>query len=275
MYSVKSPCLGVIFILNAFFIGPSKAQNYGSKAFAKAGASVTQKDEWTGLNNPGALNFSEKKSLSAGATIPYGVPELASVFFTGVFSSPIGKLGISAMHQSFTGVQQNQFLVGGAYGKSDFSFGGRLSLLSLNMGEYGSLLVPSIDIGGLVNPVPKLDFAIQASNITFSRISLGGFEEILPMHIRVGTAYQTSESLQLCLEAIKRIDVPLNILLAIDWKVSRHFSVMGGTSLNENTHSAGFLFHSKSWVLGPALRYSHMLGASTSFSLSYILNEAS
>ncbi len=272
---MKSRCLGVIFLLHAFFIATSEAQNYGSKAFAKAGASVTQKDEWTALNNPGALNFSEKKSLSAGAIIPYEVPELASVFFTAIFSSPFGKLSASAIHQSFTGIRQSQLLIGGAYGKSDFSFGGRLSLLSLSMGEYGSLLVPSIDIGGLVNPIPRLDFAIQASNISFSRVRLGGFEEVLPMHIRVGTAYQTSESLQLCVEAIKRIDVPVNILLAIDWKLSKHFSIMGGTSIVESSHSAGFLIRSKSWVLGPGLRYSPLLGASTSFSLSYILNEAS
>ena len=238
-------------------------------AFGSAGATSAISDEWSSFNNPGGLGSQSGLKFSISGQAPFLIPEYSTLQFSGLRSTKVGTFSLSFEKGPRAAIGIDRMILSYGYGAQTYSFGAGFQLFQYDFGEYGTRLVPVIDVGGIIKVVPNLDFGITFFNPAVSSLRIDGEKRTLPIMVRSGISFKPNNWINLLAEIRKEIQIDPSLNLGVNLFPSKIFEIYLGSVPAQSMLSSGFSVKSKGWKFGFSSRIQRELGLSLGISFSY------
>jgi len=245
----------------------------GARAAAMGNVSVMVPDFWANWHNQAGLGFYPHLAAGIHHENRFVVPEFSLHAIGLTVPTGRGTLGFSGHYFGYPGYHESKF--GLAFGKAfheRFAVGLQLDYLNTYVNnELGNSGALALEAGIMAEPVDHLMIGFHIFNPTGAGIPKMGSEKI-PVIMRVGLAYQFSESLFLGIETEKDHDIASpRYKLGLEYKLIEYIYARLGIMLQENVeHSFGLGFNLLSFQASLAFSYHPLVGYTPYFSLLYV-----
>ena len=257
-------------MVSIFSYAGGRNENGGGRGYALSGATATKTDVWSATNNVGALGLQNQFALGVAYESRFFLPQ------TGLRSmalvAPIGSGTFSLVGHQFghSSYQDSRVGLGFARKLNEYiSLGVQINYVNVRLGDiYGSRSALAAEIGLLIMPRDNLKFAFTAYNP--NRAKLADFDdERLPSTLSLAGEYEFSEKVSATVQLDKDLDLPLNIITAIEYEPVERFAIRTGFATAQGTMSFGFGYEWNKINFDVAARWQQNLGFNSAFSLSY------
>ncbi len=217
----------------------------GARAAGLSGAAVTLTDVWAIRNNVAGIASLKKPEVGLFAENRFNIAAFSTVGLQAVF--PIKKVGAIGIDLSRFGDQwYNEQRIGIGFGHrlGTVSLGIKADLLQTHLEELGSKKVVAISFGGQSEVIPDLVFAASVFNINQAKLS-DFMDERLPTVMRAGLSYQPIKQVLLVTEAEKHLEYPVNMKVALEYKIIEKLTLRTGIASATDQFSFGTGFQAK------------------------------
>ncbi|MEL7123493.1 MAG: hypothetical protein AAFO07_28870 [Bacteroidota bacterium] len=264
-------CLIFLILMLPFFsIGQNGAPvTLGARSIALGNASIGLKGADALLNNPAGLATITSFHAIVAAEQRFANQDLQSIAAGAAISTSSGVIGLSLNYFGFD--LYNEQRIGLSYSRSllqNFSIGAQLVLHNTQIEEYGSKLVPTFEIGLMMEIIPELTVGAYVFNPM--RIELNE-DELLPTAIRLGFAYAPSDKSLFVAEVSKDIEYPVEVKAGIEYKVVDQLMLRTGISTAPEKWSfgLGYLIENAGLRIDVSASHHQFLGFTPGFSVVY------
>lgn len=182
-------------------------------ALALGSATIAFPGIKTGFANDALLGMGERYGAFIGSALPYGITGWHNAYLQAfVRTSANDGLGLEVSHSAIEvyGEQRFRLQYGRRLGKL-FLAGGSADVLWATAQEYGNATAFAFSLSVLANPLPKVWIGAKVQNPL--QFKMG--DDALPTVLRIGAAWEASETLIMLAEAEKDIDRSLQIKAGI------------------------------------------------------------
>ncbi len=242
--------------------------DFGARSGGMGQSNTVLADEWSILNNVGGISGVESGKVFFGYTRFTQIEGFDQVAFGAIQPFKFGNIGIAILR--FGDQLFNEQVISAAFGnKIGFvRLGGRISYYQMHIEEYGNSGAALIDLGGIVELIPKLDFGAYISNITMS--SLNNAEKSpLPVVMKLGMSYKPSEDLIINVDLHKETNFGTNVRVGVEYEIVRQFALRTGINTNPFKAFFGAGLYLGRFSIDYALTTHEFLGISHQASISY------
>lgn len=265
-------CAGII--MSICVLGMD-GEMYDARSSAMSGASVTQSDVWSGLNNEAGLGFYAHKNFGINCANRFMLPELTTQ--TLIASFPAGSGTFDGSLIFFGGKPYCEEHLSIAYGRKLFEWlGGGMGLFYHHVAceancQHASAI--SGDIGFLIIPSEGFRIGIKVLNPTRSKFNNPGFAS-LPSGLITGVSYSEEESFTLATQIEWNDFTQLTLKMGAECLLVKCLSLSCGIRLPDiKSYSFGFGIHLKRMDINLGFEKHQCLGFSSSISWIFKLNK--
>lgn len=240
----------------------------GGRSDALSKADVILSDEFSILNNIGALAWTEEKAFFTGYQNQFFLPELNTIYFGAIIPIQYGVAGISLAR--FGGDLYQETLLGFGIGHKirTASIGFKINYLQVSAESLGTQRTWVAEMGGKM--LLRKDFAIGAHIYNLNRAKLAEFQdERHPTIMKVGASYFPNKNLIINLQTTKDIDFEPSIQAGIEYAITPKIIARTGVSTKPFLNTFGVGFHWWNFKLDYALQTHTDLQPSNTFSICY------
>jgi len=217
----------------------------GARAAGLSGAAVTLADVWAIRHNVAGIASLNKTEIGLFAENRFNLAAFSTVGLQVVF--PAKKLGVLGVDLSRFGDQwynEQRIGVGLGHRLGTVNLGIKADLLQTHLEELGSKKVIAISLGGQSEVIPGLIFGASVFNINQAKLS-DFMDERLPTVMRAGLSYQPIKQVLLVTEAEKHLEYPVNLKVALEYKIIEKLTLRTGVATATDQFSFGTGFQAK------------------------------
>lgn len=217
----------------------------GARTTGLSGAAVTLTDIWAIRNNVAGIASLKKTELGLFAENRFNIAAFSTVGLQAVF--PTKKAGVFGIDFSRFGDQwYNEQRIGIGFGHrlGMVNLGIKADFLQTHLEELGSKKMVAISLGGQSEVIPHLVFGASIFNINQAKIS-DYQDERLPTVMRAGLSYQPIKQVLVITEAEKHVEYPVNIKVALEYKLIEKLTLRTGVATATEQFSFGTGFQVK------------------------------
>lgn len=242
----------------------------GGAAAGLNGAAATTTNVWSTTNNIGALALQDKFAVGVAFESRFLIPEAGLKTFA--MAAPLGSGTVGLVGHQFGYSSYTDSRLGMGYAmklSKQISLGAQVNYLRVRLGDvYGSRSTLAAEIGLLIMPTEKIKLAALVYNPT--RAKLADFDdERVPSTLTLAGQYLFSEKVNGSMQVEKSIDLPLNIITAIEYMPVENFAIRTGYATAQGSLSFGLGYRWKDLNFDVGAKWHQTLGFSTAGSLSY------
>jgi hypothetical protein len=240
----------------------------GARSKGLGNLTSTLPDEWSVLNNMGALAGVKQTIASASYEIH---PQLSSAnrsAFVLAMPLQIGVAGFSAFRFGDDLYSEQIISLGYSNRFGLASLGAKINYIQYRAEGFGSKGVLSVSFGGLAQLTPVLSVGAHIVNMNQPKISESTAERI-PTVLVAGIGIRASEKVFTSVEIEKDIEYDPTLKMGIEYQPFPKFSVRTGFNMQPQAAFFGFGFSPKKLVIDYSLQYNPVLGTSHQASVGY------
>jgi hypothetical protein len=218
--------------------------------------------------NTAGITTIDKWAVDASFERRFGINELNQISLATGFSSKYGSAGLVISHMGYS--EYNEQKIGLAYGRKlgqDFSLGGQIDWLSVNVNSQGQISRFTFDLGVLYQLSKSVLLGahiFNPFNASWSDISDIG------TRYRTGILYKPSQKVDIMVEVDKLLYRPVDLKIGVVYHPSKLLDIAVGTNTTLGIFSGGVVVRpfSSTKIYG-AYSSHNQLGGSSGMSLSY------
>jgi len=240
----------------------------GGRSDALSKANVTLSDEFSILNNIGALAWVEEKAFFTGYKNQFFLPELNTIYFGAIMPTKYGMAGISLAR--FGGDLYQETLLGFGIGHKirTASIGFKINYLQVSIESLGTQRSWVAEMGGKM--LLRKDFAIGAYIYNLNRAKLADFRnEHHPTIMKMGVSYFPNKNLIISLQTTKDIDFEPSIQVGMEYAITPKIIARTGISTKPFLNTFGVGFYWWNFKLDYAFQIHTDLQPSNTLSIRY------
>lgn len=252
-----------------FLCAQNSSTLMGARAAALGYAASCIGDEWSVLNNIGALaRVKETAAAFSYNALPSFAPfnKSAAVF---ALSTNFGVAGFGLFHFGNSLYSEQLVTLGFSNTFGLASLGARINYVQYNAQGFGRKAVWTLGLGGTAALTPKLTVGAYITNINQPSLT---DQEKLPTLLTAGISFKPSDNTLIVTEIEKDIDFGAVWRTGIEYKVYKKISFRTGFNINPNTGFFGFGFRPKKFSCDYAFQYNNAIGGRHEASVSYKFN---
>jgi hypothetical protein len=263
--------LSLLMLLNCLWaMAGGGNETGGGAAVGMNGAVATQTNVWSTTNNIGALGLQDKYAVGVAFESRYMLPEAGLKTFAAAAPLGIGTVGLVGHQFGYSSYTDSRLGLG--YGmklSKQVSLGAQVNYLRVQMGDiYGSRSTLAAEIGLLIMPNDHVKIAAVAYNPT--RAKLADFDdERVPSTLTLAGQYLFSEKVNGTVQVKKSLDLPINIITAIEYKPVDNLAIRTGYATAQGSLSFGLGYLWKELRIDAGAKWHQTIGFSSAASLSY------
>jgi len=260
------------FLLVLKFLGAYAAQEpfpIGARATGLSGASVTLSDVWAIRNNVAGIAALKKTEFGVFAENRFNIAAFSTVGFQAVFpTKKLGVLGIDASRFGDEWYNEQRIGIGFGHQLGTVKLGIKADLLQTHLAELGSKKVVAISFGGQSEVIPHLIFGASIFNVNQAKLA-DFVDERLPTVMRAGLSYQPIKQVLLVTEAEKQLEYPVNLKVALEYKIIEKLTLRTGLATATEQFSFGTGFQAKQLQFDYGFGLQSVLGSIHQLSISF------
>ncbi|RDC63855.1 PorV/PorQ family protein [Adhaeribacter pallidiroseus] len=244
----------------------------GARAAGLSGASVTLTDVWAVRNNVAGIASLKALELGVFAENRFNITAFSTVGLQAVFpTKKAGAFGVDCSRFGDQWYNEQRLGIGFAHRLGTVNLGIKADLLQTHLEELGSKKVIAISFGGQSEVVPHLVFGASIFNI--NQAKLGDYQdERLPTVMRAGLSYQPIKQVQVITEAEKHLEYPVNLKVALEYKLIEKLTLRTGVATATEQFSFGTGFQAKQLQLDYGFGRQSVLGNLHQLAISFKWN---
>jgi hypothetical protein len=257
--------------LSAFGQQGLETMAFGPRAFASGHISGLFRDVWAAQNNPGALGFLPGNALAVSYERRFSSLSLTS--FSAVLKHDrFGSFGLAASR--FGPDFFNKTRAGLSWGKAFgiASLGVQAQWYQVFSKDQTSRHYFLLHAGGMARLGEKLLFSGSISNLTQTKAS-DYSNQLLPVVMKAGLAFQPNSSLNLLVEVQKGLDDKAGIGAAIEYHASKAITVRSGFNSANRNAGLGFGLRWRDFQLDAGSNWHLELGFSHCIGMQYLIGK--
>lgn len=199
---IKTQMIGYalcIIIQTACGFGNEAYVSFGGKSSAFGNATVAINDEWSCVNNQGALAFMTDQSIGISYDLRYGLKELSTRTF--VFMHPMNGGNVSCQFSAFGSSLFAVYKTGAGYSRlfgEHLGAGMHFDLFSVKMNPRDpALYILTFELGLMWKLAEDFNLGCHVFNLPAMSYKLGSYRERLPVEFRFGFHHSLSSKLNI------------------------------------------------------------------------------
>lgn len=236
--------LSVTTITGCILFGYSQGyQPLGAKSASIAHASVSVETNAAYFHNPGIVPSKSSKGVTVGHENPFLLKDFSTQFLTGNCLTGQGNFSLGASFGGSNAFKRSKFGVGYARVLTDqFSMGIQLNVHQLNFGNYYGRKTTATAAWG-ARMVMNENWSIGCSVFNLGRTKLSAFQDDrLSTILRLGTAYKTSETVEMTFEMFKEVSSALAMRSGLLYQFSSWCQLGIGAGIRPTVFAFGLHF---------------------------------
>lgn len=246
-------------------------QDFGARSAGMAHSNSSLADEWSLFNNVGGISGIENTTVLFGYNMLTDIEGFNQV--GAGFSHPL-KIGVIGASVLFFGdklynEQQASLSIGNKIGF--VRLGLRANYNQLRIDQYGSAATVSLDFGGIVEIIPKLNIGTYISNFTLSSVKTDHPNQ-LPVVMKLGISYKPADKIILNVDLVKDIEFDPEIRSALEYKIIEKLALRTGIQTDPFQYFFGLGFRIGKFQLDYAFAEQEHVGYSHNTSISFRFN---
>lgn len=265
--------LKYIIFLCLFTVAGAFAQNislYGGSAhnYALGNATIAAANTHSALNNQAGILSVEKWGFTAGAINLFGIPSLNLLSASGIYKfNERNAMSVSIKHLGDSDL--NTQVIGIAYARQlsrSWNLSLQADLLSFQARNFGSRLVPTVEIGSIYDVNKKVHVGFHVFNPFGQALTP---QEDISAVIRTGILYDLSSKVSISAEIEKDIVLDYRFKMGIDYSPIENLNIRTGFTTQEAQFSFGLAYTFGKYTVHGAAAIHPVLGTSTGGEISY------
>jgi hypothetical protein len=201
----------------------------GARSEAMAQSNVTMADEWSLFNNVGGISGVSEGVVFFGYRRFFDIEGFDKVAAGLVHPLKVGALGVSVVKFGDDLFSEQQ--LSASYGnKLGFvRLGIRASYYQMRIEDFGTANAFMVDLGAIVELVPRLSFATYISNFTVSKLNDGDGTK-LPVLMKAGLSYRPTDDIRFNLDIHKDVEYDAQLKAGLEYRIIEKFFVRMGVN---------------------------------------------
>lgn len=217
--------------------------------------------------NVAGMSFGKKEwMVDAGAEMKFGHQELGTYSLAFTKTSELSGMGIKLIQYGNSDYLERKMSI--SYSRLLFpkvSIGTSINYNTVNIREYGSTSIPTVDFGVYTVLNKYLDFGATVHQISTITDQTTKYPSILALGFR----YSPSSKVIVGLEAFKVLDRPLTAKISITYSPSIDLHLMGGVDIVNQIISFGFAYGAGGVSVAGGYSNSPLLPSTPAFNVRY------
>ena len=202
----------------------------------------------------------------------FGLEELSSNSFLANFTiwdqqfkTSIKKFGSNLYEENNYNISSSRLI------DNDFAFGASINLNQVSIKNYGNITEASIDLGINFQLLENISVGVVGWNLNHQM--LDKLENEIPFVGGWGIAYQFSNDGEVCVDAIKDINAPLEIIIGGEYMIHENVILLAGLNSMRSIYSGGFVINWGGLEFSFSINQHTILGATKSFAITFNFNK--
>lgn len=251
----------------------ASAQNislYGGSAqnYSLGNATIAASNSHSALNNQAGILAVDKWGFTAGAINLFGLPSLNLLSASGIYKfNERNAVSISVKHLGDSDL--NTQVIGVAYARKlskSWNLSLQGDLLSFQAKNFGSRLVPTVEIGSVYDVNKKVHVGFHLFNPFGQALTA---QEDISAIFRTGVLYNLSPKVALSGEIEKDIILDFRVKVGIDYTPIDNLHIRAGFTTQEAQFSFGLAYTFGKYTVHGVAAVHPVLGVSTGGEISY------
>jgi len=265
--------LKYIIFLSLFTTRGAFAQNislYGGSAYnyALGNATIAASNEHSAMNNQAGILSVDKWAFTAGAINLYGLSTLNLLSASGIYKiNARNAMSLSIKHLGDSDL--NTQLIGFAYARTlskTWNLSLQVDLLSFQARNFGSRLIPTVEIGSVYDVNKKVHVGFHIFNPFGQALTP---QEDISAIVRGGVLYDLSKKVSISAEVEKDIVLDFRVKVGIDYRPIKNVHIRTGFTTQESQFSFGLAYGFGKYKIHGVASVHPTLGVSTGGEISY------
>ena len=198
----------------------------------------------------------------------FGLEELSSNSFLAnftiwdqPFTTSIRKFGSNLYEETNYNISSSKLI------EKEFAIGASLNFNQLSINNYGKITEASVDLGINFQLLENISVGVVGWNI--NQRMLNKLENEIPFVGGWGIAYQFSKDGEICVDAIKDINAPLEIIIGGEYMIHENLILLAGLNSMRSLYSCGFVINWSGLEFSFSINQHTILGATKSFGITF------
>jgi hypothetical protein len=264
----------VVVSITASVTAQSTFTQMGARAFGLGRTSSCLNDEWSMLNNIGALAKTEQPLAAFSQEITPSVLSFNRTAATFVVPLSYGVTGLSLFRFGDDLYSEQIISLGFANTFGITSIGVKLNYIQYRADRFGRKGLLGLSAGGITQLSKKISVGVYITNINQPKISQTD-EERLPTTITSGLGVNVSENVFITTELELDLGYDPIWKTGMEYSFNKKFLARTGCNLNPDAFFVGCGFVSSRLKLDYAFQYNVTLGNSHQASIAYLFKKKS
>lgn len=246
-------------------------QSFGARSIGMGGVKHYVLDSWSIFNHIGALDRVVQSMVSANFDQRFGIKELSTMGFSGIWKNSFGTAGIGVARFGSSLFNQQMLGLGFSNTMGVVSIGAKVDWHQTQIEGFGSGHAWMFTFGGVAELSPEFFIGAQVTNVNQARFSRFS-ENRLPSTVQLGIAYVPFSSTKVIVETEKPLEGDPIVRIGLEHSLKNRIYLRTGASSDPTRIHFGVGIRRDWFGFDYALGQQTTLGHSHHFSLIFQLD---